>query len=140
MKLSIPKPTSEMLPAIPPAMTATKPSRLFQAIVKYSSRFPRSAIVSFESRPIQSQPEHTNARWGVLEIVVLVVIRRLHSLTLACGWHRIVDPTVSMGVQLAYGQGGTNSASHRLGRDSGPRCSCLLEVSRACPRGLAKGL
>jgi hypothetical protein len=45
MKLSIPKPTSEMLPAITPAMTATNPSRLFQPIVKYSSRLPRSTTV-----------------------------------------------------------------------------------------------
>ena len=53
---------------------------------------------------------------------------------------RIVGPTASMGIQFAYGQGGTNSASHHLGRDSGPRCSCLLEVSGACPSGLAKNL
>ena len=32
MKLSMPKPTREMLPAIVPAMTATKPSRVFHAI------------------------------------------------------------------------------------------------------------
>src|SRR5882724_4838140 len=37
MKLSIPKPTSEMLPAIVPATTATRPSMAFHAIVKYSS-------------------------------------------------------------------------------------------------------
>ena len=43
MKLSIPKPTSEMLPANVPATKATRPSRLFQAMVKYSKRFPRSA-------------------------------------------------------------------------------------------------
>src|SRR5207247_11209413 len=46
MKLSIPKPTREMLPAIPPATTATRPSRLFHAIVKYSKRIPRFAILS----------------------------------------------------------------------------------------------
>src|SRR5437879_12500083 len=46
MKLPIPKPTREMLPAIPPATTATRPSRLFHAIVKYSSRIPRLAILS----------------------------------------------------------------------------------------------
>src|SRR6266446_400392 len=40
MKLSIPKPTSEMLPAIAPATTATKPSKPFQAMVKYSSLRP----------------------------------------------------------------------------------------------------
>src|SRR6266852_3428342 len=40
MKLSIPKPTSEMLPAIAPATTATRPSNAFQAIVKYSSLRP----------------------------------------------------------------------------------------------------
>lgn len=45
IKLSIPNPTSEMLPAIAPAITATRPSRLFQAMVKYSSRFPRRASV-----------------------------------------------------------------------------------------------
>jgi hypothetical protein len=37
MKLSIPKPTSEMLPANQPAITATKPSATFHAIVKYAS-------------------------------------------------------------------------------------------------------
>ncbi len=45
MKLSIPKPTREMLPAsTPAAANATSPSRLFQTIVKYSNRFPRKAI------------------------------------------------------------------------------------------------
>ena len=44
MKLSIPKPTREMLAATTPAATAIKPSRLFHAIVKYSSRLPRWAI------------------------------------------------------------------------------------------------
>jgi len=44
IKLSNPKPTSEMLPATSPAVTPTRPSRLFQATVKYSSRFPRWAI------------------------------------------------------------------------------------------------
>src|SRR5882724_952688 len=37
MKLSIPKPTSEMRPANQPAITATKPSATFHAIVKYAS-------------------------------------------------------------------------------------------------------
>ena len=46
MKLSIPKPTSEMLPASAPATIPTKPSRLFQIIVKHSRRFPRSAALS----------------------------------------------------------------------------------------------
>src|SRR5882724_2597692 len=41
MKLSIPKPTSEMLPAIAPATTATRPSNAFHPIVKYSSLRPR---------------------------------------------------------------------------------------------------
>jgi hypothetical protein len=40
MKLSIPKPTREILPAISPATTAVNPSAVFQAIVKYSSRRP----------------------------------------------------------------------------------------------------
>jgi hypothetical protein len=39
-KLSIPKPTSEMLPAITLATTATKPSNAFHAMVKYSSLRP----------------------------------------------------------------------------------------------------
>src|SRR6185503_14413512 len=43
IKLSIPKPTSEMLPASAPAIRATRPSRLFHAMVKHSRRFPRSA-------------------------------------------------------------------------------------------------
>ena len=43
MKLSIPKPMSEMLPAIAPEITATNPSRVFHAMVKYSSRLPCSA-------------------------------------------------------------------------------------------------
>lgn len=42
MKLSTPKPTSEMLPAIAPATTATRPSNAFHPIVKYSSLRPRS--------------------------------------------------------------------------------------------------
>src|SRR5713101_4548072 len=41
MKLSIPKPTSEILPAIAPATTATRPSKAFHAMVKYSSLRPR---------------------------------------------------------------------------------------------------
>jgi hypothetical protein len=40
MKLSNPKPTSETLPAMMPAMTATHPSRLFHAMVNYSRRRP----------------------------------------------------------------------------------------------------
>jgi NADPH:quinone reductase-like Zn-dependent oxidoreductase len=43
IKLSIPNPTSEMLPASAPATTATSPSKLFHAIVKYSNCFPRRA-------------------------------------------------------------------------------------------------
>jgi len=78
MKLSIPKLTSEMLPAIPPAMTAAKPSRLFQAIVKYSSRFPRSAIV-FRVAANSVTARAYQCPGGVLEIVVLVEIRRLRS-------------------------------------------------------------
>src|SRR5258705_8039338 len=35
--LSIPKPTNEILPATAPAMMATKPSRVFHPMVKYSS-------------------------------------------------------------------------------------------------------
>jgi hypothetical protein len=46
MKLSIPKPIKEMLPAKVPATTATNPSILFHAMVKYSSRFPRWAASS----------------------------------------------------------------------------------------------
>ena len=41
MKLSIPNPTREMLPASAPATTATRPSRVFHPIVKYSKDFPR---------------------------------------------------------------------------------------------------
>src|SRR6266852_8550763 len=41
MKLSIPKPTSEMLPAMTPTATATRPSKAFHAMVKYSSLRPR---------------------------------------------------------------------------------------------------
>ena len=44
MKLSIPKPTREMLPETAPAAIAIKPSREFHTIVKYSSRLPRWAI------------------------------------------------------------------------------------------------
>ena len=40
MKLSIPKPASEMLPAIAPATAATRPSNAFHAMVKYSSLRP----------------------------------------------------------------------------------------------------
>ncbi len=46
MKLSIPKPTKETLPASSPALTAIRPSRLFYAIVKYSICFPRWAITA----------------------------------------------------------------------------------------------
>jgi hypothetical protein len=45
MKLSIPKPTSEILPAITPAMTAKRPSMAFHTMVKYSSLRPRCTIV-----------------------------------------------------------------------------------------------
>jgi hypothetical protein len=37
-----------MLPAIAPATIATKPSRVFHAIVKYSSRFPRCAVADLK--------------------------------------------------------------------------------------------
>src|SRR5947209_1699382 len=43
MKLSIPNPTREMLPASTPKTTATRPSRVFHPIVKYSKDFPRCA-------------------------------------------------------------------------------------------------
>src|ERR1700733_886733 len=46
IKLSMPKPTREMLPASAPTMTATSPSTLFHAIVKYSMCFPRRAAAS----------------------------------------------------------------------------------------------
>jgi len=42
MKLSIPKPTNEMLPAKIPVATAIKPSSAFHTTVKYSSLRPRS--------------------------------------------------------------------------------------------------
>src|SRR5664279_3606212 len=41
IRLSKPKPTSATLPARNPASNATRASRLFHAMVKYSSRFPR---------------------------------------------------------------------------------------------------
>src|SRR5215469_15143628 len=44
MKLSIPNPTSEMLPATRPAPTATMPSTAFQMTVKYSSRRPNERL------------------------------------------------------------------------------------------------
>src|SRR6266571_3243929 len=44
IKLSMPKPTSAMLPANTPAITDSTPSRLFQAIVKYSNRLPLRTI------------------------------------------------------------------------------------------------
>src|SRR5258708_28110520 len=44
IKLSIPNPTREMLPASAPATTATSPSKLFHAIVKYSNCLPRCAM------------------------------------------------------------------------------------------------
>src|SRR5580765_7141061 len=43
MKLSTPNPTSDTLPASAPVVTPTRPSRLFQIIVKYSRRRARSA-------------------------------------------------------------------------------------------------
>src|SRR5580765_4207520 len=43
MKLSMPKPTREMLPARAPANMATRPSRVFHPMVKYSSRLPCQA-------------------------------------------------------------------------------------------------
>jgi len=63
---------------------------------------------------------------------------RIRASSCVGGAPHCIGPTASMGVQFAYGQGGTNSASHHLGSDSGPRCSCLLEVSGTRPRGLAK--
>src|ERR1700688_1869564 len=44
MKLSIRKPTREMLHAMTPAATAIKPSRQFHTMVKYSSCLPRCEI------------------------------------------------------------------------------------------------
>src|SRR6266403_4629993 len=41
IKLSTPKPTNEMLPAITPIKTASKPSIAFHVMVKYSSLRPR---------------------------------------------------------------------------------------------------
>src|SRR5438876_7161820 len=68
IKLSIPKPTSEMLTANAPATKATRPSRLFQAIVKYSRRFPRSAtpwrssaISTMDRNSLRSVPSQ---RWS----------------------------------------------------------------------------
>ena len=52
MKLSIPKPTSEMLPAIAPATTATKPSKAFHAMVKYSSLRPWRTIAGRSRRAV----------------------------------------------------------------------------------------
>lgn len=43
MKLSIPNPPREMLPASNPETMATRPSRVFHPIVKYSRDFPRCA-------------------------------------------------------------------------------------------------
>jgi len=45
MKLSIPKPTSEMLPATIPETSAITPSSVFRTMVKYSSLRPRSTTV-----------------------------------------------------------------------------------------------
>jgi hypothetical protein len=56
MKLSIPKPTSEMLPANAPAMTAVKPSRAFHPTVKYSSLRPRPT----------AKPRAKTALWFIL--------------------------------------------------------------------------
>src|SRR5262245_26022146 len=50
MKLSIPNPTRDMLPAIIPATTATRPSSTFHPIVKYSSPRPRRAAPARSSR------------------------------------------------------------------------------------------
>ncbi len=41
MKLSMPNPTRDTLPVTAPAITATNPSRVFHAMVKYSSLRPR---------------------------------------------------------------------------------------------------
>jgi hypothetical protein len=68
MKLSIPKPTSEMLPAIAPATMATKPSKAFHAMVKYSSLRPwcttavrSKAAISAMSR-VYNAPGRTRVR------------------------------------------------------------------------------
>lgn len=54
MKLSIPKPTSEMLPANAPAMMATKPSNEFHAIVKYSRCSPRRTTALRSKIPVSA--------------------------------------------------------------------------------------
>lgn len=46
IKLSIPKPTREMLPEIIPVANAVSPSRLFHPIVTYSRRLPRCTIMA----------------------------------------------------------------------------------------------
>src|SRR6476646_242018 len=57
--LSKPKPTSATLPARNPANKAISPSRLFQAMVKYSRRFPRATARSwFVSALFESIRKH----------------------------------------------------------------------------------
>jgi hypothetical protein len=56
MKLSIPNPTREMLPANKPATTATNPSRAFHAMVKYSSLRPRRTIVERSRIAVSAMP------------------------------------------------------------------------------------
>src|SRR5229473_1027542 len=61
MKLSIPKPTSEMLPAIAPATTATKPSKAFHAMVKYSSLRPWRTTAARSKTAISAMSRVYNA-------------------------------------------------------------------------------
>jgi hypothetical protein len=56
MKLSMPNPTSEMLPTIIPTTTATKPSTVFHTTVKYSNLRPRCTAAGRSNVSIVAVP------------------------------------------------------------------------------------
>src|SRR5260370_4809291 len=64
MKLAIPKLRSEMLPATTPAMTATRPSNAFHAMVKYSSLRPWRTIAVRSRRAVSLMPAVYNLLRG----------------------------------------------------------------------------
>src|SRR5215467_5048408 len=102
MKLSIPNPNNQMLPAMASKTMATTPSRLFHAIVKYSNRFPRS----YHLTSFLSERTHT------------ISIQR----------DRIGPTLYSVMLKALASKGGEGSFSHRIRVASsvvGDSCACL---------------
>jgi len=114
MKLSIPKPTSEMLPAIAPATTATRPSKAFHAIVKYSSLRPWRTAAVRSRMAVSTIPAVYNAAVSPL-LLKTPVSRRTHgssrTLLSSPGMTLTTGPFQNSGVgpSLHFDRGATES-------------------------------